>query len=210
MQSASAGCDLHHTGWTMFCKHCGTKTKEGAKFCAACGKPVAANIPAQQINPAASSVGGAPAQRESRRSTPEPVAPTVEAPNIPEASPKPAVEANTGGPNRNRLMIGIALALILGLAIGAISFYLLRLGPRRSGSISTANTIVPAVGGTASPAPNSVPPTNQAAAPDATSPPSSTCFDLSKQEPHSLTGKLRGTVFADEPGYADVRNGDED
>jgi TonB family protein len=111
--------------------------------------------------------------------------------------------------NRKPLVVGIAIALIVGLAIGAVSFYLLRPAARSDGLMSTASTTVPPVTGTASASTTTAPPTTQDAAPNAALPPAFTCFDLSKQEPHSLEGKLRSTVFADEPDYADVRHGDD-
>jgi TonB family protein len=71
-----------------------------------------------------------------------------------------------------------------------------------------AATNVPPVARTVSPTANAPPLANQAAASNGSSP-AFTCFDLSKQEPHSLEGKLRSTVFADEPDYQDVRKGDD-
>lgn len=180
----------------MFCKYCGKQIKEDAKFCGGCGKPVAANIPAQP---------------ESPRSTPEPLTPTVEAPKTRQAAQPPDRQAIPTTSHRKPLVIGIAIALIVGLAIGAVSFYFLRSGKQLGDSTATkdgpAATNVPPVARTASPTANAPPPANQAAATDGSSP-AFTCFDLSKQEPHSLEGKLRSTVFADEPDYQDVRKGD--
>jgi TonB family protein len=194
----------------MFCKHCGKQIKENAKFCGTCGKPVAANIPVQQINPDNSSTCNVPAQPESRRSTLEPVTPTVEAPKKREAAQQPDRQEIPATSNRKPFVIGIAIALILGLAIGAVSFYLLRPGPRPDDSISTARTVAATehpVAGTLSPSANVAPPTTQTAAPNAASPPAFTCFDLSKGEPHSLEGRLIGVIFADD--YGDIRTGDE-
>jgi len=200
MQSASAGCELDHTGQPMFCKYCGKQTRENAKFCGACGKPVAVDIPLQSASPAMSSSNDLPPHPESPGSRLEPAAAPVEAPKIIEAVRQPDLQVNPGTGNRKPLAIGISIALILGLAIGAASLYLLRIGKRPNDSMATkaapAAAVVSPVAEMPSPPPNA-------------SPPAFTCFDLSKQEPHFLEGKLRSTVFADEPGYADARNGDD-
>jgi len=114
--------------WPMFCRYCGAKSTENGKFCRTCGKPVAVN------NPVISLSNDPPARPESQRAGLEPDVSTVDLPIANE------VARHRGNRNPKPLIIGISIALILGLAIGAASFYLLRVGSRPADSISTART----------------------------------------------------------------------
>jgi hypothetical protein len=35
------------------------------------------------------------------------------------------------------------------------------------------------------------------------------CYDMSKREPHSLEGRLKGVIFPEQPNFTDVRKGDD-
>jgi TonB family protein len=197
----------------MYCKHCGKRIRETAKFCGACGNPFGAGISPQPPTPAVSSLNDLPAHPESPRSRPEPVAAKVEAPKTIEAARQPELKVNAGTPNRKTAVIGISMALILGLAIGAASFYVLRASKRSDESMSTkaapAAAVASPVATTAGAPGPAAPSAAQPAVAHASSATASACFDLSKREPHSLEGRLRGVIFPEQPNFTDVRKGDD-
>ena len=84
MRSESAGCELEHTGRPMFCRHCGSKTKENAKFCGACGKPIATAAPPPPDVPPAPSPNALPPHPEAQRLGLEVLSSSTESREIPE------------------------------------------------------------------------------------------------------------------------------
>jgi len=103
----------------MFCKHCGKQTRDNAKFCGSCGKPVALNIPQAEETPASPAPAPGPP-------------PVSRIPETPAFAPAPKISSFQEAPTKRQSMpyiIGISLALIVGIAIGGGSLYLSRGGP---------------------------------------------------------------------------------
>jgi hypothetical protein len=126
----------------MFCRYCGTKSKENAIFCGACGEPIAVSNPSQSASPVMSSSNDLPAHPESQRARLELDVSLIDAPTMNEAAGQPDLQVHPGKRNRKPLVIGIAIALVLGFAIGAASFWV---GPRQDDSVRTVSTKVATV-----------------------------------------------------------------
>jgi len=189
----------------MFCKHCGNKIRESAKFCGSCGKPVAVEAsPKIAIQPTPPLPHP---EMLSRR--PEQVASTAESPTGTNSAEKPH---GTREQRRKPLLLTLGVAVVLLISIAALSFKYLKIGLRGSdrptASAPLAST-APTVATSASSAAKELAHAAADATPHATSSAAGACFDLSKREPHSLEGRLLAVIFPDRPSFSDVRKGDD-
>jgi len=207
MPPATAGCDLDHIGRTMFCEYCGTKTKEGAKFCGACGKPIAVEA-SPRVEKPPDPPPPHPETRSLGRERIESTAGSVPSVDLP---PKREIFTEQGGSNGNRLVLPLSIAAVVLIAAVVVSLRYFKIDSKASIYVPKAAPASPVLphASAGSPLANAVPHVASSVTPNAASPTSGACFDLSKREPHSLEGKLVSVIFPDRPSFSDVRTGDD-
>src|SRR5208282_1714862 len=101
----------------MFCKYCGKQTRENAKFCGACGKPITAALPRPPEAAATATQTPLPPHPEARHLNPEVVAATIEVPKTLEPVPTPGPQIQQRQIKGKLFIAGVAITVVLVIAI---------------------------------------------------------------------------------------------